>query len=315
MPEQPLISIITPTYNQGHFIGQTIESILGQTYPHLEYIIMDGGSTDDTLDVIRRYESDPRLTWVSERDKGMSDALNKGFARSTGQIMGWLNSDDVYLGQPLQEAVDYFQAHPQAQVLYRQVQFTDTEGQPNLDAPLLGSPFDFVETLSGLVSIGQPATLWRRELWQLVGQIRQDLSYVMDLDYWLRASRYGELHFLEGIRATYRQHADSKTVANDAKAWQERQHLAEELVAQVDIYPQVKQEWKRVQSNLAMGLAQAYYRSGQKGQARQAIRQALYHTPLRQRAIYIALLSLDYHLGVSLSDRVAQLWKRIKPTT
>src|SRR5687767_8454812 len=121
----PLVSIITPSFNQGAFIAETIESVLGQDYPHLEYIIIDGGSNDNTLEVIRRYD-DPRLTWISGPDRGMTHALNKGFRRSNGQIMGWLNSDDVFLGKSVvSETVAYLQAHPEADLVYGDAIYTD----------------------------------------------------------------------------------------------------------------------------------------------------------------------------------------------
>src|SRR5690349_15995087 len=110
--QEPLVTVVTPSYNQGQFIRATIESVLSQDYPHVEYIIMDGGSTDETAAVVKDYAS--RLTFISEKDRGQSHAINKGFARARGKVLSWLNSDDLYLPGAIRTAVDGFARNPQA---------------------------------------------------------------------------------------------------------------------------------------------------------------------------------------------------------
>ena len=129
LSEQPLVSIVTPTYNMGRFLGETIESVMAQDYPNIEYLVMDGGSTDDTIEILRDYERryPGRFTWISERDGGQSDAINKGFLRCQGEIFTFLNADDTYLPNAVRQAVDAFQEHPQAAVVYGDAWYTNEQ--------------------------------------------------------------------------------------------------------------------------------------------------------------------------------------------
>lgn len=308
---EPLVTVVTPSLNQGAFIAETIESVLAQDYPHLEYLIMDGGSTDGTLEILRRYDHDPRLTWISEPDTGMANALNKGFARARGDILTWLNSDDTFIGQPVRATVDYFAAHPEAAVVYGQVIFTDTQNHP-LDLPILGAPFDFVETLSDAVSIPQQGAFFTRAVWDRLGGLREEWHYVLDLDLWLRASRVAELHFMSGVRAAYRQHADAKTVAQDAATWQERAKLAQEILADPHTFPEAQPYRRLIASNLAWGLAKATARRGDKKAARRALRQAIRYTPLRLRLAAMLAMYIDLRLGTHWLDYMSAVWRRAK---
>jgi len=305
-----LVSIITPTLNQGAYIAATIESVLGQNYPHLEYIIIDGGSTDNTLSIIQRYANDPRLQWVSEPDDGMSAALNKGFGRSTGALMGWLNSDDTFTHpHALAQIVAYFAEQPTCDLLYGDAVYLAADGSP-LDLPPKGAPFDLVALLSDVTPIPQPGVFWRRGLWARVGHLREDLHFAMDVDYWLRAARLGNIHYLPGVRASYRLQPASKTVSQAEFQWLERLSLCE---AACKDFPQLNAPRVRgvLRSNLYLGLAKAYHAKGKRADARRAIRQALRHSPPRLRWFYIALLTLDWWAGTRLAALAASLWRRM----
>ena len=127
MNKKPLVTIVTPSYNQAAFIERTIQSVLGQDYPDIEYIIMDGGSSDGSAEIIRRYE-DRLAYWESVKDKGQTDAINKGFARAHGEILAWLNSDDVLYPHAVSEAVAYLTEHPECGLVYGNCDFIDAEG-------------------------------------------------------------------------------------------------------------------------------------------------------------------------------------------
>src|SRR6266568_1020601 len=129
----PLVTIVTPSYNQGHFIRATIESVLSQDYPHVEYIIMDGGSTDETAAVVKDYAS--RVTFISEKDRGQSHAINKGFQMARGTVLAWLNSDDLYLPGAIRNAVDAFQRNPSAGAVYGEGYLIDRSGQSSCRFP------------------------------------------------------------------------------------------------------------------------------------------------------------------------------------
>jgi Glycosyl transferase family 2 len=190
----PKISIITPSYNQGHFIEETIRSVVSQGYPNLEYIIIDGDSTDDTVEVIRRYES--QITyWVSEPDRGQTHAINKGLAIATGDILAYLNSDDYYLPGTLQKIADYFQKHPQISLCHGHCRYVDEQGNKIGEQIADISKFDEIIDLWGVWwrkrQFVQPEVFWSRRITEQIGRFNESLYYVMDYEYWCRILRAG----------------------------------------------------------------------------------------------------------------------------
>jgi len=179
------VSVITPSYNQGAFIEETINSVLNQDYPNIEYIIIDGGSTDNTLNIIKSYE-DQISYWHSGPDSGQSSAINKGFIRSSGDIIAWLNSDDLYLPGAVSEIVRTFHDNSDAVVVSGTCNITDENGILKSQK----SPFIFdTENLlrTGKVP-GQPAVFMKREILNTVGLLQENLHFVLDWEYWLRIS-------------------------------------------------------------------------------------------------------------------------------
>lgn len=203
-----LISIITPSYNMGHFIEQTIQSILSQNYEPLEYIVMDGGSTDGTLDILRKYED--RLTWYSEPDKGQADAINKGFRRAKGDVLGWLNADDIQFPGALHTVAEYFEKHPEAQFIYGNAHAMDGDGvDQGIRTHVQACNF---ETLLGFGDfIVQPAAFWRSELWRETGELNAKWRYVLDYEFWIRAAQNHELHYIPQALASERIYSEAKT--------------------------------------------------------------------------------------------------------
>ncbi len=227
MSDRPLISIVTPSFNQAKFLRQTIESILSQDYPNIEYIIIDGDSTDGSQEIIQEYEG--RLAyWESIPDKGQTDAINKGFAKTTGKYLAWLNSDDVYQPGALSEAVTYLEGHPEVGMVYGDCSFIDTQGQTIGRFP--AAQTDYQRLQHGYVHIPQQASCFRRDLWDKVGPLDPSFYFAMDYDLWVRLAREAPLVYLPGhLWASFRLHGDAKTIAADARCWPEmlRVHFRE----------------------------------------------------------------------------------------
>jgi glycosyltransferase involved in cell wall biosynthesis len=220
----PRITIVTPSYNQGQFIEATIRSVLLQDYPNLEYIIIDGGSTDNSVEIIKKYE--PWLTfWISEKDRGQAHAINKGFARATGDIYAYLNSDDFYEPGALQSCAAAFSSGHQW-VVGRVHCWQEGVGYwPFPELP--GKSFTkwFLSC-----PIPQPGCFWSAELHQEMGRFREDLNYIIDYEFWLR------LRFIKKIKpfvmdrptAVYRLHPESKTVSRNSEFVREGNPIREQ---------------------------------------------------------------------------------------
>ena len=206
----PKISIVTPSYNQGRFIEETIRSVLLQGYPHLEHIIIDGGSTDNSVEIIEKYEK--WLTyWVSERDRGQSQAINRGFEKATGEIYGWLNSDDCLLRHALKNVARGYRAAPKAGAWYGDTLFVTANGK-QLDVRRSPGRLD-AETIAAWNqnSFGQPACFFSKEAWQQAGRLDEDLQYGMDLDLWIKIAENFAFEKIGEVLATERLHKDAKT--------------------------------------------------------------------------------------------------------
>jgi glycosyltransferase involved in cell wall biosynthesis len=205
----PRLSIVTPSFNQGAFIEETIRSVLLQGYPDLEYLILDAGSTDGTLDVIRKYER--HLTWwVSEPDRGQSDAINKGFARCTGELMNWLNSDDWLAPGALAAVVAAARRDPEAGAYVGTSRRVTARGKAfathRRSAEEVNNPLDWMKN-----HFSQPATYFRRSVWDQVGPVDLALRYAMDVDLWVRAARVCRFAVLPEVIAYDREHSSAKT--------------------------------------------------------------------------------------------------------
>jgi len=207
-PSYPRISIITPSYNQARFLESTILSVLNQNYPNLEYIIIDGGSTDGSADIIKKYEK-YLAYWVSEPDKGQADALNKGFRMATGEIFGWLNSDDKYYPGTIRVIVSFFAKNHDVGLVYGARHEIDNNG--NFLRMVKAIPFNYNMFLYGGCYITQPSTFFRKKVWEKIGEFDIELHYAMDYDYWVRIAQKFKVMNLNIVLSEFRVHQDSKS--------------------------------------------------------------------------------------------------------
>jgi glycosyltransferase involved in cell wall biosynthesis len=214
----PLVSIVTPSYNQAPFLEATICSVLEQDYPEIEYILVDGGSKDGSLGIIQRYSN--RLAWwVSEKDRGQTDAINKGFTHASGQILAWLNSDDTYQPGAIRQAVDYLQAHPRTGMVYGDCNFINAVG--SLIGRFPAAQTDYKRLKQGYVHIPQQAAFWRADLWHQVGPLDPTFYFAMDYDLWVRLAKITQMDYVPETWANFRLHGTGKTVVADDRCWPE----------------------------------------------------------------------------------------------
>ncbi len=218
MTLQPLVSIITPSYNQAEYLEETICSVLDQDYDRIEYIIVDGGSTDGSIEIIERYQ-DRLAWWVSEPDKGQTDAINKGFARASGEILAWINSDDTYLPHAISEAVEFLEAHPDIGMVYGDANLIDSTGKVLGRFPVRQT--NYKKLRRGSVHIPQQASFFRTDLWRQVGPLDPSFYFAMDYDLWVRLARIAPLHYHPRLWANFRLHDSGKSVAEDDRCWPE----------------------------------------------------------------------------------------------
>ena len=218
MNSNPLVTIVTPSFNQSKFLEETIRSVLNQDYPDVEYIIVDGGSTDGSLEIIKKYQAD-LAWWISEPDKGQTDAINKGFERANGEILAWINSDDTYLPNAVSEAVEHLKHHPEIGMVYGDANLINEDGK------LLGKfparQTDYSRLRRGYVHIPQQAAFFSGMVWKQVGPLDPSFYFAMDYDLWVRIARVSQIRYLERTWANFRIHDEGKTSLEDERCWPE----------------------------------------------------------------------------------------------
>lgn len=218
MAELPLVSIVTPSFNHMKYIEATMQSVLTQDYLNIEYIVVDGGSSDGTVDVVKKYEN--KITWwVSEKDKGQTDAINKGFARATGDILAWINSDDTYEPGAISAAVNYLQEQPEVGMVYGDCNFINENGK--VIGRFNSSQTDYRLLRQGYVHIPQQTMFFRADLWKQVGPLDPSFYFAMDYDLWTRIAARSEIKYVPQTWANFRLHTSGKTIISDDRCWPE----------------------------------------------------------------------------------------------
>ncbi|MFC1914423.1 glycosyltransferase family 2 protein [Chloroflexota bacterium] len=304
--ELPLVSIVTPSFNQGPFIEETILSVKNQTYPNIEHIVTDGGSTDNTLDILRKYEGIYNLHWVSEPDEGQSDAINKGWRRAKGEILGWLNSDDTYMPWAAEIAVESFSQYPDVSMVYGDAAIIDESGEVTRPQP--GTEFSLKKLLCEGNIVPQQTAFFRKEVLDKVGYLDTKLFVEMDYDYWIRIALKLKAKYVPKLLASFRVCEGTKTVSLTYKAAPDFLYMFEKILSSPDLPEEAKALKRRAYSH-------AYYQAGlcyyahrwMKESRRHLVKSAILYPPG-----FLRPMPLGYLVTALLGKRATELAVKIK---
>ena len=223
------VSIITPSFNQGQFIERTLQSVNSQTGAEIEHVVFDGGSTDNTVEILKSFN--PPVRWISQKDNGQADAVNKGIRATDGEIVTWLNSDDIYYPCAIARVVNYFKQNPEIDVVYGMADHIDLADHAFELYPT--EPWNF-ERLKEICFICQPALFFRRRIIKEYGLLDESLNYCMDYEYWLRLGRAGvRFTYLEEKLAGSRLYAENKTLGARVKVHKEINDMFKKMFGRV----------------------------------------------------------------------------------
>ncbi|MEP7288286.1 MAG: glycosyltransferase family 2 protein [Chloroflexota bacterium] len=305
----PLVSIVTPSFNQGKFIRETIESVLTQDYPNIEYWVIDGGSSDETLGILRDYESDPRFHWISEPDSGQSDAINKGWSRCRGDILAWLCSDDLYFAGAIRAQVDYLLAHPDVDAVYSDALYIDVKGNPV--RKYWARKFSQYELLR-ICFIPQPTVFLRRTLIERIGTVNPSLHYALDYEYWLRASLNGVFAYSSADIAKYRLHDDSKTVAASIQFNPEIERIITGFFEYDNVPPPIRQKSNSLLADLQLEMAINAARVNQMALALRHWQASMNYRLVRPRLFWLLLTIIEAKTHVPVANILTDRWLRFR---
>jgi len=240
----PRISIITPSYNQGHFLEETIRSVLLQDYPDIEYIIIDGGSTDNSKAIINKYKK--KLAWsVSEPDNGQSDAINKGLRRATGEFVAWLNSDDIYTENAISSAVEKLRSNPECGMVFSNVLSMDSDS--SIFNIMQYGDWGLLELMEFKV-IGQPGIFMRKKALDDVGFLEDDYHWLMDHHLWLKIALKYPIKYVDEFWAAARFHPGAKNLRGAEKYGMEAFEIYEWMRQEPDFLPLLLKNKKKVEA-------------------------------------------------------------------
>ena len=270
---RPLVSIVTPSYNQAEFLEETIRSVLDQDYQPIEYVVVDGGSTDGSDEIVKRYE-DRLAWWVSEPDRGQAHAINKGFERTSGAYMAYLNSDDTLLLCAVSRLVGELERDPAASVAYGDAVWLDEhsrrlgrQGAREWDVGAMAR--------SGSAHVLQPASVWRREAWDRAGPMDESLHFTFDSVFFIRMASFARARYVPEPLAGYRIHPESKTYSEPIPKLEEYVRVADELFDPVRAPDGLRPHARAGRASYYRRAAWGYYNAGELGTARRLFLRSL----------------------------------------
>ncbi len=278
-----LLSLVTPSYNQARYLEAPIRSGLAQDGVEIEYLIVDGGSTDGSVQIIRKY-ADRLAWWTSEPDRGQADALRKGFERASGDVLAWVNSDDLLAPGAARSALRALEAHPEAGLVYGNAASIDADGRPLND--MLFRPYTAAD-LAAFNIICQPAVFFRREAYQKTGGLDPSFHFLLDHDLWLRIAARGPIRHVPELWAFARQHPEAKNVAQADKFGEEAHRLVEKLAGD-PAYAEIYASNERRIRAAALRFEARYLLDAGKGRA-------AFRTYLRSLGVHPATALVEWH--------------------
>jgi len=311
MSKYPLVTIITPSFNQGQFLESTIQSVIQQDYPNIEYIIIDGGSEDQSRQIIQQYSQDTNY-WCSEPDNGQAHAINKGLKIAKGELLGWLNADDVLLPNTVSLAVSTFMQYPEIDVVYGHLERIN-QSREKIPTPIL--PKDKVEFSKGLIIgeciVNQPGSFWRRRSMEKVGMLDEGLRYGLDYEFWIRLALAGaNFKHLPQTVAHFRLSKDSKTVGETEAMALEQLEILDQVLS-LDNLPQkiglsskqISRLARKTRSSISLHAFYGYYKKRNFQTAGHWLYKALKGNPLilfQKRWLDLAVANISRHLKNNL---------------
>ena len=281
----PLVSIVTPSYNKGAFIEETIMSVRKQGYPRIEHIVVDGGSTDTTLEILRKHADG--LIWISEPDKGQSDAINKGWRMTKGEILAYLNADDTYTPWAVDTAVKFLAEHPDVDMVYGECNIINEQGKVIGQYP--AAEYDLDKMVHGNNMIPQPTVFFRRYVLDDVGYLDNNLNLAMDYDFWIRIALKFRVRHIPCLLGNFRSYPGTKSYDEPHKFTQEHLYILNKLYSTPALPRELRQARRKILSSAHLNLAREYRRRGH-----------LWRTLIH--SVNVLMLDPRYFLGVSLAS-------------
>ncbi len=290
MTAQPaLVSIITPSFNQARYLEQTIRSVLEQDYPNIEYLVIDGASQDGSVDIVRKYEN-KLAYWISERDSGQAEAINKGLARAKGEIVAWLNSDDYYLPDAIVSAVKVFESNPDVVLVYGDMLAVDENGK-TINIMKYGQ-LSLADLLCFQI-IGQPSVFFRRNALEKTGLLDATFHFLLDHHLWIRIAQHGKLLHVPQVWSAARYHAEAKNRAKAAEFGREAFRILDWAKNRTDLARTISSVERRARASAHRVDARYLLDGGEPWSALKAWTRALFiHPPTALKRLNILVLSV-----------------------